>query len=94
MTAKMKSRKDLHNEIGRLEERLDEDKREIKEDLRFVSIVLAILPPAFRFVKQKAKGRYTVDDVLRGVISHRMGKAKPETLLDKIMAWLPWKRPG
>jgi hypothetical protein len=45
---KMRSRKELHAEIARLEKKLEKEKEEIRDNFRFSNIVIGILPEFMR----------------------------------------------
>lgn len=80
----LKSRQQLRDEITRLENRLKEDKRDIKDAFTWTHIFGGIIPRVLKIKTEKEK-KTSMDDVLRKVArNHITLVKKDETILDKI----------
>lgn len=85
--SKMKNRKELQDEIARMENRLTEDKEDIKDNFRWTHLFGGIIPKALK-IKDKDK-KMSFDDVVKHVARNHIGVVKKdETILDKIKKFI------
>jgi membrane protein len=81
---KMKNRKELQLEIEKLELRLKEDKRDIKDTFTWMHIFGGIIPRFLR-IKHKTNDKMSFNDVVKNVARNHISLVKKdETILDKI----------
>lgn len=81
--SKMKNRKELQDEIARMENRLIEDKEDIKDNFRWTHLFGGVIPRVLK-IKDKEK-KMSFDDVVKHVARNHIGPVKKEeSLIDKI----------
>jgi membrane protein len=81
---KFKSLKELRDEIGEKERRLEDDKEDIVDRLMPSHILASLVPKAWR-ATQHVKEKLSMDDYLRHVARRHITKKKEEGLMDRIL---------